>query len=261
MTAVAELFSELAEKSNSMTLHPKSLFRGQSDSGWGLATSFGRIACKRKLSRSQALQLEREAVNKFAVSARTILPIELLATLLPTDQGIDFLGWLPTMQHFSAPTRILDWSMSPWVALYFACSENEDIDGVVWLADFGKINQYWENRFEHQKIKNVAVLMVDAHSEEMVVLMQTRSSNERIEAQQGRFMLCTNPLADHEQVLSKAGAGALTKIVVPKELKGPAMVKLNAMNVNARTLFAGADGLGRSLNEYCKNWDASSIIV
>ncbi len=50
------------------------------------------------------------------------------------------------MQHYSAPTRILDWSCSPWVALYFACCEEEKADAALLIADFNKVVSEGENR-------------------------------------------------------------------------------------------------------------------
>lgn len=45
---------------------------------------------------------------------------------------------LTRMQHYSLPTRLLDISSNPLTALYFACSENEDIDGQVIIFSIKK---------------------------------------------------------------------------------------------------------------------------
>jgi hypothetical protein len=42
------------------------------------------------------------------------------------------LNWWPLMRHYGAPTRLLDWSLSPYVALYFAVEEPWDEDGALW---------------------------------------------------------------------------------------------------------------------------------
>jgi hypothetical protein len=39
------------------------------------------------------------------------------------------------MQHYKAPTRLLDWSYSPYLAAYFACSSNPNIDGAIWALN------------------------------------------------------------------------------------------------------------------------------
>lgn len=37
------------------------------------------------------------------------------------------------MQHYSCPTRLLDWTLSPYVALYFAVEQSPESDGAVWF--------------------------------------------------------------------------------------------------------------------------------
>ena len=88
-----DLFSSISAHANTMSLHPKILFRGQAISDWNLQPSFARIATKSALSRAQALQLEREGINKFSMSARTQLALEQVVSLLPNADGIDFDGW------------------------------------------------------------------------------------------------------------------------------------------------------------------------
>ena len=94
-----QLVDKLAGFGNTHTLHPKWLFRGQTDSRWTLEPSFTRIARKRKLDRTQALQLEREAVNKFSISGSKLLPLEYTIDLTLSrfksqdGAGLDFMGW------------------------------------------------------------------------------------------------------------------------------------------------------------------------
>ncbi len=59
---------------------------------------------------------------------------------LPIDE---YANWLALMQHYGLPTRLLDWSRSPLVALYFAVSDESqcDKDGCIWVLIPGKLNE------------------------------------------------------------------------------------------------------------------------
>lgn len=252
----SEIFNILEKFENKVTLHPNFLFRGQSDAKWSLEPSFTRIAKGRNLERIKALQLERESVNKFSISARNLLPIEETVTLIGSHGQLDFLGWFSVMQHFSAPTRNLDWSCSYWIALYFACSEKIDNDAAIWVADFNKVTEHFNKKTKPDV--SFSKLCTDVASEDLISFTMSYVTNQRIEAQQGRFSICTNPLSNHEILLRSIGA--LEKITIPASLKPQIMSILLNMNINAKTLYPGIDGLGKSITEYCNLWSESRRI-
>src|SRR4051812_132286 len=81
-------------------------YRGQADHTWGLEPSLLRTAPQADIER--LLRLETEATEEFAAQAHLYLGAEHLpqpGELLPAS-------WWPLMQHYGAPTRLLDWTES-----------------------------------------------------------------------------------------------------------------------------------------------------
>jgi len=66
---------------------------------------------------------EKDLLLSFIHEASGIL------SLAPVDLG----RWAEYAQHYGVPTRFLDWSSNPLVALYFACRDNASCNGTVWL--------------------------------------------------------------------------------------------------------------------------------
>lgn len=290
VSAFIDDFDSLKEKisrfGNKPKLHPDYLFRGQSDAEWSLEPTFTRVAKQRGLDRKEALQLEWESVVKFSMSAKHLLPLSNTLGLCLEQGRIDLAGWGPLMQHYGAPTRQLDWSMSPWVALYFSCYENDESDGALWIADFNKVEKMANTKLAGLKPtaevflnfvcqpsageilefpnpdtcdKVFFSLLREPSAQEILRFSMPMTSNERIDAQQGRFSLCTNPLADHAHEIH--AANGLEKIIIDKSMKPQIMEELYRMNIIGGALFPGIDGLGRSIREFCKLWDKSSRIV
>ena len=93
------------------------VFRGLADSTYSLKSAIERQAHSKDLT---WLALERLVSMEFKSHAR----MHLGASLVPDRQ--DEFTWLAQMQHYGVPTRLLDFTYSPFVALYFAIREQKN---------------------------------------------------------------------------------------------------------------------------------------
>jgi hypothetical protein len=96
------------------------IYRGQADSRWRLVTTLERSIDARPDGRSDPKRVERGIHRRFIERATTYL------NQVPAEH--DELSWLTLMQHYGAPTRLLDWTKSPLIALYFAYEEQAPSD-------------------------------------------------------------------------------------------------------------------------------------
>jgi hypothetical protein len=96
-------------------------FRGQQRKHWQLLPSIVRIGCSDRPT-------EDEIREEFAIRAPALSRYETLPT---NDWDMYFL-----MQHHGAPTRLLDWTESPVIALYFAVRDNPGFyESAIWMLD------------------------------------------------------------------------------------------------------------------------------
>jgi hypothetical protein len=107
-------------------------FRGQSFKEWALVPSLARKA--------DHLKAENALIKRFVQNATPNL----------TAQPQHEWEWMFLMQHHRAPTRLLDWTESPLVAMYFAVVSGERAPdaGTVWCLDPIALNKEARLKFE-----------------------------------------------------------------------------------------------------------------
>lgn len=104
------------------------LFRGVSDCQWKLVSSLAREAGAvdaLKFWRTRIAQLERDLLNRFL---RDIEPCSLLKSqyrwLVTENPKTNTFWYLSVMQHYRAPTRLVDFTADFWTAVFFAFDGN-----------------------------------------------------------------------------------------------------------------------------------------
>jgi hypothetical protein len=174
-------------------------------------------------------------------------------------------NWLALGQHRGLPTRLLDWTYSPLVALHFATENPADFDddGVVWCVNFVEANKCLPRRLrrimEQEGSDTVTVEMLgtfptlrafDALSgQPFVVFMEPPAVDRRILNQHALFSLMSSASGRLDDWL-REHPRLCREVRVPAALKWEIRDKLDQANVNERVLFPGLDGLSRWLARY-----------
>ena len=225
--------------------------RGLSRADHELSNSLIRLAA----GRIDISKLELSLVRNFRkyAHAQAIAPIDSI------------WHWLALGQHHGLPTRLVDWTYSPFVALHFATENPLDFeaDGVVWCVNFVEANRMLPERLrailanEHSDTFTVELLSefpslraFDALGPEpFVIFLEPPSLDTRILNQFALFSLMPTASTRLDHWL-EAHPKLYRRVVVPAALKWEVRDKLDQANINERTLFPGLDGLSRWLGRY-----------
>jgi hypothetical protein len=181
------------------------------------------------------------------------------------EQAGSICDWLALGQHRGLPTRLLDWTYSPLVALHFVTESAEDMDqdGVVWCVNFVEANKRLPARLkrimqrEGSETLTTDMLAPFASLREFdrmartpfLVFLEPPTIDRRILNQHALFSLMSSARADMEKWLARHPE-LTRRVEVPARLKWEIRDKLDQANVNERILFPDLDGLSRWLARY-----------
>lgn len=249
-------------------------FRGQRESAWTLQTSLDREIRVFHATGHYPLDRqteENELLFRFQQQAHNYL------RHLPAAD--DRATWLALMQHHGVPTRLLDWTQSPYVALYFAVEETpqgtekncpsrsdekkarqEEPCSAVWA-----INLKWLEEKATQELGSISDDprtriqylngVLGEKKRPLIVRIDPLQGNERMFTQQGFFLwklyaetpyfdqilisMMLNPELPGRPVIRKLRIGETHRIEFLKSLR--------EMNIHRASLFPGIDGFCQSL--------------
>src|SRR5262245_39598074 len=168
-------------------------FRGMPGFDWQLATALERLEVQKLASVA-----ERSLLTSFKRRAH-----HYLNDLPEVNNNLE---WLALMQHHGAPTRLLDWTRSPYVALFFAFESARDANGycALWAIDLQwcrwrsreVVEQRVCRKLNPQESLGSASVFNQVFLEatiEVVAPLQPFRMNERLTIQQGLFLCPGSP--------------------------------------------------------------------
>jgi hypothetical protein len=224
-------------------------YRGRADASESLHTSLMRLG-------GESRALEVHLVRNFRKYAA--------GDAVPEDS---IWNWLALGQHHGLPTRMLDWTFSPLVALHFATGRLEWMqrDGVVWCVDYVALHELAPAELrglleaEGANVVFTTEMLARAASglreldrlgdEEFAVFVEAPSFDERIVNQYALFSLTSSPTLALDDYL-EAHPDLVRRIIVPAELKWEVRDKLDQANITERVLFPGLDGMAKWLTRH-----------
>jgi hypothetical protein len=219
------------------------LFRGHADSSWRLETTLERFKPDEKISvRRYNTYLTRakptvETITnrKWRISQKMKLSYDAIVDEPPS---IEFMAYA---RHHGYPSPLLDWSRSPYVALYFAFAKaRKDQDAALFVF-----------------IKSPEGVRSGSRQDPQICeVSRLSTAHVRHISQQSRYTICVRHVEEddwaycsHELAMQpqESSQNSLQKIILPHSLRLEVLDKLDHMNINGYTLFNTEDGLMESL--------------
>lgn len=224
------------------------VYRGLRSRDWSLSTSLQRLG-------GQYPQLENHLLRNFRKYARDF------------DQpGTSVWNWLALAQHHGLPTRLLDWTYSPYVALHFATDDLQayDQDGVIWAINYVEaakslppnlreaLRGEGSNVFTPELLEPLCSTLRELElfqHESFLLFLEPPSLDARIVHQYALFSLMNTASASLEEWLVQHPE-LYFRIIIPAALKWEVRDKLDQAGITERILFPGLGGLSRWLHRH-----------
>lgn len=197
-------------------------YRGVSREEYQLIPALGRMS---QYDDDQLRDYEWHTVDEFRRRAKPLVP----------DTPADEWEWLFLAQHHGLPTRLLDWTSNPLVALFFAVAEDDQFDGAIYCG--------WFRRFFHTgpnlmvgATENMRATHLSPYDVEGVYAVYPAHRHQRYVNQSGFFTIQQHPTQPIE-------ADIQIKYKIPGSAKRRFRSILESFGITRFFLFSGLDEL------------------
>lgn len=188
------------------------IYRGHASTAFELKPSIGRCNYSKSLEKEIFLKFKQQYYSY--TNERPQNDIELL-----------FLA-----QHYGLPTRLLDWTYNPMVALYFACENHDAEDGCIFTVDLHNAILF-DSESNQQSPKTID----DIISYENPVYIIPSYTDARYKNQKALFLLCSKP--------DQKFTFATPRFVVKKEYKSQIREDLAMLGYDKTLVYPMLDSL------------------
>jgi hypothetical protein len=229
-------------------VHSTLVFRGLARSSYRNISSLARLT-------GDYPALERHLLRNFRKYAHRERP------------GPTTWDWLALAQHHGLPTRLLDWTFSPLVALHFATATWNDEPSALWAVDCEGAHALLPERLQDVLEREGALVFTtemlaepapmlrdldalgDDEDDPFCVFFEPPSLDERIVNQAAVLSATSDPRCHMEDWLD-AHPGLWRVWEIPPEVKAEVRERLDQANITERVLLPGLDGLAAWLRRY-----------
>ena len=227
------------------------MWRGQAKAGWPITAPLYRFFCEQRIPDNLWAEYEQNAVRSFAEGLRQHYP--------DTAEKLKYhMDLLVLMQHYGCPTRLLDWTRSPYIALLFALPAPTE-SGVVYGLNLTKyqevvlthVSEYYHATDLMRYLPDrILKMMKDDPVLNLPIPVLPTYITEREREQQAIVLLDTKLAAGMDEAIDEAAPDAICRIVLDPSIAPIARRRLSFMNVDATHLFPGVSGIARSAIDY-----------
>lgn len=221
------------------------VFRGQRESSWELKTSIERMISDQNLSFKDAVEIEISILKRFQRESNNY-----------NISGLDYQNipdWLSLMQHYGAPTRLLDWTHSPWVALFFAIIESPKSNSKIWGLNWNELSKKTHPEINNLFNKDNNLTNIDDFSSALkkgpgIIKLNSYRQNQRQVIQQGTFIIPLDVRVSFiDNLKLTLVKDDLISIEIDHSWRLELLQKLYRMNITYATLYPGIEGFSKSL--------------
>lgn len=216
-------------------------FRGHAEAAWPLTSSFDRLFAKTDPARKRTIhQTMLDTLRDRLEVSEEESVIRTRRELRNETTGLALNEMAALAQHYGTPTRMLDWSESPYIAAFFA------------FSDFSRMGQSIRESEGDCAIVALDTLASAWNSETGVSLVvANRRNSSRLRHQRGVFTLNSSISACLEDYCEAFYGGRestekpLMRIIVPKSEAANGLRDLAMMGITSESMFPGLEGAAR----------------